>query len=66
METLADSLPKEIARNMKLIEQYNEIGPVGNFAKGMIQLDIARANKAIMEGDTVEMIKIYEILKENE
>ena len=66
METLADSLSKEITRNIELIEQYDKIGSVGNFAKNMIKLDITRANKAIMDGDTVEMIKVYQVLKENE
>lgn len=66
METLAEALPKQIARNLKLIQQYESIGPVGMFAKQMIAQDIESANKAIMSGDVVEMLRIYKVLEENE
>lgn len=66
MENLADALQKEISRNIDLIDIYNSIGPMGNFAKGMIKLDIDNATKAAIGSDVVEMLKWYNTLKNNE
>lgn len=64
-QSLAEALPKQIQRNIELLSNYDSIGPVGNFAKQMIQHDINNANKAIMENDIVEMIRMYKVLEEN-
>lgn len=62
-ETLGDALPKEIERCQRLLTQYEAIGPAGIFGATMIRADIAKAHKAMMEGDVVAMIQVYESLK---
>jgi hypothetical protein len=66
MEPLGDALPKELARNRELLQQYAELGPVGNFARMMIEQDIKAADKAMIEGDLVGMIRAYEALRNNQ
>jgi hypothetical protein len=63
METLGDALPKEIERVQSLIPLYESVGPAGGFAIAMMKAEIAAAHRAMMEGDTVEMIRVYESLK---
>ena len=63
IETLGDALPKEIQRCQELLTQYAAIGATGTFAYTMIQADIAAANKAMMEGDVVAMLRAHEALK---
>jgi hypothetical protein len=62
-QTLAYSLPKELARCQQLLVDYAQIGPAGDFASVMIRADIAAAHKAMMEGDLVAMLRAYEALK---
>ena len=62
-ETLGTALPKEIERCQELLTQYATIGPSGAFGYWAISKDIAEAQKAIMEGDCVAMIRAYEKLK---
>lgn len=65
MDTLGDALPREIARVRDVVlPQYVAIGPPGMFAVMMIQKDLNEANRAMMEGDTVAMIRVYQALKE--
>lgn len=64
METLGDALPKEIARvRDEILPVYLEIGPAGEIAAAMIRADLNAASKAMMEGDVVSMINIYNSLK---
>lgn len=63
---LIESLLAQIKRNYGLIEVYRSIGPVGNFALTAITNDVNIAEKAISEQDTVQMIRSYETLKNNE
>lgn len=65
-ESLAEALPKEMARCRELLGQYRAIGPSGMFGAAMIEQDLRRADKAVMEGDVVAMIQVYEALKEYE
>jgi hypothetical protein len=63
-ETLADALPKEMARVRDvLMPQYIAIGPPGAIALAMMRADLDRAAKAMMSGDVVEMLRVYESLK---
>ena len=66
-KTLADGLLEELARCRELLEQYAEISAMPNaftgFATAHIKADIARTEKAMIEGDTVEMLRCYEALK---
>ena len=64
-QSLGDALPKELERNRRLSEIYAAIGPVGNFARVMIESDIQTAEKAMIAGDTLGMIVAYRKLKGN-
>lgn len=66
MTTLGDEFPKELQRNRELLKVYQSLGPVGTFGAAFISQDIATAEKALAEGDTVAMIRIYQKLKENQ
>lgn len=63
-ETLGDALPKEMARvRDQAMPAYLEIGPAGGFALAMMRADLDRAAKAMIEGDVVEMIRVYKSLQ---
>lgn len=64
VKTLADELPKECARVRTVLGYYREIGPAGAFGAMMIERDLAAADRAMAEGDVVEMLRAYETLKE--
>jgi hypothetical protein len=63
IETLGHALPKEIARVRELIEQYQSIGPSGQFGVVMMSHDVAEAENAILNGDVVAMLRVYQRLK---
>ena len=63
METLADALPKEMARVREVLGHYREIGPAGAIGAAFIELDLRAADKAVMSGDVVAMIKSLETLR---
>ena len=63
-KTLGDELPKEMARVRALLPLYREIGPGGFFALSMMNNDLDRAARAMADGDIVEMIRVYQSLKE--
>ncbi len=56
---LAEAYPKEQARCRELLEQYRAIGPTGAFGHMMISQVLARADKAVAEGDVVAMLLCY-------
>lgn len=65
MTTLGDELPQQIARvRDELIPRYLECGPGGAVAVAMMRADLDRASKAMIEGDVVEMLRVYQKLKE--
>jgi hypothetical protein len=65
METLGTALPKEIARvRDEVLPLYVELGAVGAFGATMIRADLDAAAAAMISGDLVEMIRIYQVLKE--
>jgi len=61
-DTLADALPREMARVQKLLPLYDSI-PTGVFAATMMRADLDAAAKAMANGDTVEMIRRLESLR---
>ena len=64
IETLGEALPREMARvRDEVLPAYIEIGSPGLLAVSLMQHDLGRAEHAIMFGDTVEMIRVYESLK---
>lgn len=64
MTSLADALPKEIARVREVLKYYEEVGPAAAFAVHMIKRDLLAAETSIGENDTVGMLKAYASLKE--
>lgn len=64
MDTLGDALPKEMTRiRDEVIPAYIAIGRPGAFALAMMRADLDAAQRAMIAGDTVEMIRCYESLK---
>lgn len=64
METLADALPKEMARVREVLGHYKEVGPAGMFGAVMIEQDLRAADAAVISGDVVAMLRAYNALKE--
>lgn len=71
INTLAEALPREMARVRDVVmPQYLALRgmPQVNveFALSMMRADLDAAAKAMMEGDVVEMLRVYQSLKETE
>ena len=65
MTTLGEDLPKEMARvRDEVLPAYVAVGPGGTFAVLGMRNDLDRAAKALAEGDVVEMLRVYQSLKE--
>lgn len=63
-DSLATALPAEVARvRDEVLPCYLGIGLSGMFAATLMRQDLDAASKAMIEGDTVEMIRIYQRLK---
>lgn len=63
-DTLGDALPREIARvRDDVMPAYLAIGAPGTFALTMMRQTLDAASKAMIEGDTVAMMRAYEDLK---
>lgn len=60
--TLADALPREIERVQELIPIYESVS-MGFIAAGMMRESIKRAHAAMVSGDVVAMLRVYEDLK---
>ena len=63
-KTLGEEMPKEMARVRTVLGYYKEIGPAGSFGAAMIEQSLQAADKAVMEGDLVGMIRAYKDLTE--
>jgi hypothetical protein len=62
--SIGEALPIEMARvRDHVMPAYIEVGAPGLFALSMMRVYLDRAAKAMAEGDTIEMIRIYEELK---
>ena len=64
MANLMEGLLSEMNRCRDLLKEYEKI-PAGVFGAMMIKQDILRAEKAIGEGDIVEMVKAFKTLRES-
>ena len=64
MGNLMEGLIEELKRNRELLKLYQEI-PTGGFGAMFIKKDIDDAEKAMVSGDTVAMVKAYARLKDN-
>lgn len=62
-ESLAEALPREMARVRVVLCHYREIGPAGMFGAAFIEQDLREADNASMSGDVVRMIRAYEKLR---
>ena len=63
--SLAEALPREMERvRDHVLPHYVELGPVGMFGAIMIRSDLDAAAKALAEGDVIEMIRLYQTLKD--
>jgi hypothetical protein len=61
--SLAEALPLEMARVREVLGQYKAIGPAGMFGAAFIEADLREADQAVMSGDVVRMIRVFEKLK---
>ena len=65
IDTLADALPREMARVRDVVmPAYQAIGPAGAFALVLMRRDLDEAARAMAEGDVVAMLRVYQSLKE--
>ncbi len=63
--TLGEVLPIEIARVRDVvIPAYMECGAGGMPAVILMRADLDSASKAMIEGDVIEMMRVYQSLKE--
>ena len=62
---LIEGLQEELDRNKELLEVYKSI-PTGGFGATMISQTIKAAEKAMALQDTIEMLRCYKALTENE
>lgn len=70
MSSLAEGLPEQQQRVRGLITQYHELqrefgqGVNVAFAVAVCEQALQMADRAVMSGDVVEMLRSYEALKE--
>ena len=62
-KTLADALPQEMARVREVLGHYKEIGHAGMFGAAMIEQDLRNADRAVMSGDAVVMLRSLKTLQ---
>ena len=65
-DSLAVQLPKELSRVREIRDEYLSIGPPGMLAAEGMRHVIERAERAMAAGDIVEMLRVYQTLKEYE
>ncbi len=63
MSGLGDEFPRQQARCRQLLEDYKEIGPVGQFGHMMISEVLKRADQAAISGDVIAMLRSYEEMR---
>ena len=63
VQTLADALPKEMARVREVLGHYREIGPAGMIGASFIEQDLRAADRAVMSGDVVAMLRSLKALQ---
>ena len=63
---LIEGMNVELNRNRDLLEAYKKVGSPGIFAVNILSKLIERGEAAMGSGDTVEMIAVYQELKESD
>lgn len=63
--SLGEEFPKEQARCRQLLGWYREIGPNGAFGAACIEDMLRRADRAVMDGDIVTMIQVFQEMRES-
>jgi hypothetical protein len=63
VNTIADALPKEMARVREVLGHYREIGPAVAIGAHFIEQDLRAADQAVMSGDVVAMLRSLETLR---
>ncbi len=58
---LIEGLQEKMNRSLELLKCYEEV-PTGGFGAMMIRQDIATAEKAIANCDTIKMVQMCEVL----
>ena len=66
VETLGEALPKEMAHVREVIRNYRDpiLEGAGELAARLMEFDLQEADRAVISGDVVEMIRVYQKLKE--
>jgi hypothetical protein len=65
MANLMEGLLDEIERVGKIVTLYEELPMgAGMIGASLMKADISRAKKAISESDVVQMVQVYQSLKE--
>lgn len=64
MTSLGEQFPIEQERVREVLRQYEEIGPAGTFGAMGIRATLKRADQAAISGDLVEMIRVFQEMKE--
>lgn len=64
MSNLGVEYPKMQAHCREVLAQYREIGPTGIFGAMMIENLLRRADAAVVEGDVVAMLRIYQEMQD--
>jgi hypothetical protein len=63
-ESLAEALPKEMARVREILGHYKALGPAGMFGATFIEQDLREADRACASGDVIAMIRAAKKLSE--
>lgn len=62
-KSLGELYPLEQERVRELLTQYRAIGPAGSFGAIMLADVLRRADQAVINGDVVSMLRLYEEMK---
>ena len=63
-KSLGEAIPEQRARVRELLVFAHEIGPAGTFAAMVYESALRHADKAVISGDPVEMIRAFQELKD--
>lgn len=64
MSSVGEDFPKEQARVRALAQIGRDLGPAGAFYVMVCEQALARAEKAAMSGDVLEILAAYQEMKE--
>ena len=62
-ESLGVALQQEMARVREVLGHYKEIGHAGIFGAAMIEQDLRNADRAVMSGDVIAMLRSLKTLQ---